>query len=262
MFQEERLQTIYKLVSEQQSIRVSELSQLLQISDATVRRDLEELQQRGTLMRTHGGAMLPYSVGHDMQVDKLQMKNVEEKRLIANAALGFIRDNDTLLIDSSSTALELAQLLTQCDRKGLSVITMSLQVVQALKSCENMQVILIGGKVNYGQLSMDGYAAVRFLQNLRVDKCFIGVNGINAEFGFSTPHLEDAEMKAASISASCVSYVLADHTKFGKAYFASIPMVDYLITDTRIPDFDYDSLEKKLILYFADNLLQKGAETV
>lgn len=252
MFQEERLQAICEMVAHRQSVKVSELSEELNISVATVRRDLEELQRQGRVMRTHGGAMLPYSVGYEIQVDKLGMKCGEEKRKIARKALSYIQNNDTLLIDESSTAFELVRVLAEGGFASLTIMTTSLKAVQALSHVKNYQVVLVGGCVNYDQSSVEGYAAVQFIQKHRVDKCFIGVNGIDKTFGFSTPRLSEAEMKTAMIASSRVSYVLADHTKFGKCYFANIPAADYVVTDTRAPGFAYESLERLSEVFFAD----------
>lgn len=252
MFQEERFKLICELVKSSPSVKVTELSTLLNASVATVRRDLEELQQQGLIMRTHGGAMLPYSVGHEKTIEQLQTRHAKEKVSIARFAATYIRPNDTIFLDESTTVQALARELVYSPVAGLTVLTTSLSVIELLSSLPSVQVILSGGSVNYEQSSVEGYASTRFIRSFRMDKCFIGVNGVDAGFGLSVPRLSEAELKTAVIESSRASYTLADGSKFGKSYFAQLPTTDFLITDTRLLDFDYDLLEQKMEVFFAD----------
>jgi DeoR family fructose operon transcriptional repressor len=253
MFAEERQQKIYDIIYNRRSIRVSELSRMLNISEVTVRRDLDELQKQKRIIRTHGGAMAAYSVGRAFKSEELLPKNNELKKKIALAAYETIDEYDTLLMDSSSTVFELIRLIATGKKTNLRVITTSLLAVQTLSNCKNCKVMIVGGEVNYSHSTIEGYVASKFIKDIRVDKCFVGINGIDEEFGFSTPRYEDAEIKSLMIASAIKSFILADHTKFGKTYLAKVDPCSCLITDTGLPDFSYDTIEENSDIIFADS---------
>jgi len=151
MFPNERLKRICDLVNEKGSVRVTELSRLLNVSEVTVRRDLELLARDNRLQRTHGGAFSVQPVGEEITAPELirSHRNVAEKRLIAQLAYDMINDRDTLFMDGSSTVNELAKLIAREDRKRLFIITPSLSTVSALADCASVSVIMVGGR---GQL--------------------------------------------------------------------------------------------------------------
>lgn len=253
MFAEERQQKIYEIICKKRSIRVSELSKMLDISTVTIRRDLEELQKQNRIVRTHGGAMIAYSVGRAIKWQDLITQNSDLKQKIALTAYQNICEHDTILLDSSSTVFELARLIASGDKANLRIITTSLQVVQTLSNCKNCKVMIVGGDLNYVHGTVEGCVAARFIEDIRVDKCFVGINGIDEKFGFSTPRYEDAEIKSLMIASSVRSFILADHTKFGKVYLAKVDPCSCLITDTKIPGFSYNLLEQKSDIIFADS---------
>jgi DeoR family fructose operon transcriptional repressor len=147
MFAEERQSKIYEIIYQQQTVKVTELSRLLDISEATIRRDLDEMQLQNKIIRTHGGAMLAYSVGRPINSAELMAKDVELKHRIASVAYEHIKDHDTLLLDSSSTVYELARMIASEQRANLRIITTSLLVVQALSNCKTYKVMIIGGEL-------------------------------------------------------------------------------------------------------------------
>jgi len=252
MFAEERQEKIYDIISQQHSVKVTELSQLLDISEVTIRRDLDELQRQNKVLRTHGGAVVVYSVGRAVASGDLLTKNSNLKEEIAAVAYDNIRDYDTLLLDSSSTVYELVRLIAKEEKASLRIITTSLLAVEALKSCSTYKVMIVGGEMNYPHNTVEGYVASQFIKNIRVDKSFIGVNGVDENFGFSTPRYEDAEIKSLMIASAVESFILADHTKFGKVYLAQVDTSSCLITDTQVPGFTYDMINDDLDIIFAD----------
>ena len=254
MFAEERQKKIHEYISKNQSAKVVDLSKIFDASDATIRRDLDEMQQNGLIVRTHGGAMLAYSVGRPINSSELMGKDVELKKLIAAKAYTLINDHDTLLLDSSSTVYELVKLLASERKTHLRIITTSLMVVQTLASCKSYKVMIVGGEVNYMHNTVEGYVALDFIKNIRVDKCFVGINGIDDEFGFSTPRYEDAKIKSAMINSSIESVVLADHTKFCKSYLVKVKEpVSVLISDKRVHGFPYENLGEDINVIFAES---------
>ena len=252
MFAEERQDKIYEIICQEHSIKVAELSQRLDISEVTIRRDLEELQRQKKVLRTHGGAIISYSLGKAISADELKSKNQMLKRQIAMAAYDNISDYDTVFLDSSSTTSELAKLIAEEQKTNLRIITTSLLTVQKLSKCKSYKVMVVGGEVNYDHNTVEGYLAAQFIKNVRVDKCFIGINGIDEKFGFSTPRYEDAEIKSLMIASAVESFILADHTKFDKVYRAKVDISSCLITDTQLSDFAYDKLSDDLEIIFAD----------
>ncbi|MBR1821846.1 MAG: DeoR/GlpR transcriptional regulator [Clostridia bacterium] len=258
MFPNERLQRICDLVNERGAVRVAELSRLLDVSEVTVRRDLEQLSKERRLQRTHGGAISMHPVGAEISAPELirSQKNVEEKRLIARFAYEMINDKDTIFMDGSSTVNELAKIIAREDDKRLYIITPSLTVVSALANCSNVTVIMPGGEVSYLHGRVEGTLATEAIHSMRADRCFIGINGIDQSFGFSLPRLIEIDLKCAMMKASRQSIVLADHSKFGKVYMARLrENCDYVVTDTRLKDYDYDWLKEESAVLFADERL-------
>ncbi|MFH1513538.1 MAG: DeoR/GlpR family DNA-binding transcription regulator [Bacillota bacterium] len=255
MLPEERKKKIYEIVCKQESVRVSELSRILDTSEATIRRDLEELDERKRVIRTHGGAIAPYSVGRAISSPELITNQVcaAEKKLISQCAYEYIRDDDTIITDSSSTVMELIRLIAQGDRKNLIIVTTSPMNVNILSECKECNVILIGGEYNYTHGTVEGYIANQMIKHIRADKCFIGINGIEESFGYSTPRPVDAELKSLMIKSARNSFILADYTKFGRMYFARVDAdVDYLITDSRHGDVSYRWLKNRTHLVYAE----------
>ena len=261
MLPNERLQRICDLVNEKGAARVTELSELLDVSEVTIRRDLEYLSREKRLQRTHGGALSLQPVGDEITAPELirSHRHVEEKRLIAQVAYDMINEKDTLFMDGSSTVNELAKLIAREDRKRLCVITPSLSTVAALAGCSTVSVVMVGGEVNYRLGHVEGNLATEAIRNMRADKCFIGINGIDQSFGFSFPRLTEIDLKCGMIRSSRKSIVLADHTKFGRVYMARLnTRCDCVITDTRIRDYDYQWLMDECAVLFADERNERG----
>jgi len=254
MFPEERKQRICDLVNERQSVKVTELSQLMGISEVTIRRDLEELSGQKRILRTHGGAIAMYSVGSEISAAELILshKNIEEKRGIAALAYVLINEKDTIFVDGSSTVHELIKLIATGDKKQLIIVTTSMTTVGALAGSSNVKVIMLGGEINYHHNHVEGYLTTEAIKNLRADKCFIGINGIDETFGYSTPRFPEAEQKSAMIRSAIQSFVLADKSKFGNTYLARLSVeCDYIITDGRKRDYDYGWLADRCTVLFA-----------
>ena len=154
---------------------------------------------------------------------------------------------------------ELVKLLARNEKKNLIIITTSALTVVALSGLDSSRVIMAGGTVSYAHNTVEGHMTSKFIRVIRVDMCFIGINGIDEEFGYSTPRFEDAELKVLSMASANQSFILADHTKFGKVYLTRVDAVcDYLITDTRQNGYPYESLEPQTTVVFVDE--EKGAQ--
>lgn len=256
MLAEERKKIICDIVNRKKAVRVADLSRRLSITEATVRRDLDELQNEKKLRRTHGGAVALYPAGGEYVISELAVEHVEEKRRIAKKAYEYIDDDDAILFDGASTVLELCRLLAEGDKKGVVVLTNALSVVNVLSGKKDITVIHIGGEVKYHLNSTVGKIAERAIRDVRVDKTFLGVNGIDLDYGYSITNLDEAAVKKEMIRSAKQTFVLADYSKFGSTYLAKIAdvegQIDFLITDSHAEDFDYSQMEEKVHIIYAD----------
>jgi len=258
MLAEERKAKICELVNKEKAVRVADLSKQLDITEATVRRDLDELQNEKKLRRTHGGAVPLYPAGSEFVISELAVKNIDEKRKIAKKAYESIDDNDTILFDGSSTVLELSRLLAEGERKGVIVVTNAISVVNVLVNKKDISVIHTGGEVRYHLDSTVGKIAEKTLSDIRVDKTYIGVNGIDLEYGYSITNFAEATVKKNMIQSAKQAFVLADNSKFGRSYLAKVAEtegeIDFLVTDCKSGGHDYDQMEEWVNMLYADEV--------
>lgn len=250
MLAEERKNLICDIINKKKAVRVSELSKRLDITEATVRRDLDELQSERKIRRTHGGAVALYPAGNNFVIRELAVECIEEKKKIAQKAYEYVDDMDTILFDGSSTVLELCKLIADGEKNGITIVTNAFSAVNILAKRKNISVIHVGGEVYYHLDSSLGKFAENTIKNIRVDKTFLGTNGINEQFGYSITNFAEAAVKQQMIKSAKQVFVLADHTKFGATYLAKIANfsgeVDFLITDQRLADSDYSAYEENV----------------
>lgn len=227
MFTEERRQLISEMLSKQSRIKVNEISELLNVSESTIRRDLKEMEEMGLLSRTHGGAVSFSVTNFEPSFNEKETSNLEEKYSIGKAAAEMIKDGDTVVIDSGTTTLELARNITA---KNISVITNSIDIASVLCQKENVEVILTGGSLRPNTRAMVGQIAENVIKNFRVDKAFIGANGISAEAGLTTPNYTEAQTKKAMIDIANKVIIVIDSSKFNKVNLAVISPVSEITT--------------------------------
>lgn len=233
----ERKQSILDCLKKDNRIYVSELSVKFGVSEVTIRKDLQELESKGLLQRVHGGATVMDKVAIEPCLDELQQINMEEKRAIAKVAYSYITDNDTVLLDCSTTTRELAHLIRTGERRNLTIITTALQISQELAYSDDIQVVQIGGNIRRSLYTAMGPLATAALQSLHTDKAFIGVNGIDPGVGLTTQNMLESEIKQHIINASTQSFLLADASKMRKialSVICPINRVDYIITNDSI----------------------------
>lgn len=254
MFAEERKRIICELLEQNNSIKVSDLSKRFNITGAAVRKDLDELQSQRLLRRVHGGAVAYNLAAEEHKISQLATEHMEEKRRIAIKAYDYIDSNDTVLLDGSSTVQEMVKLIAAGDKTGITVLTNADSVVRLLAEKDDITVIRLGGRIIYRLDISVGKITESAIRNVRVDKSFLGINGIDVEYGLSIPNMEEAAVKREMIRSSKQTYMLADYSKFRATYLAKVAdlsEVDYLITDRRIPDFDYSQIEENVQVVFA-----------
>lgn len=247
MFSDERKQKIMELLDNNQSVKVNELRELFCVSEVTIRRDLQELDDAGMLKRTHGGAVSIGVASFEPNMAERQEENLAEKRAIARAALELIQDGDTILFDAGSTVLLLARFLKSNPKKNLTVITNALNVAWELYDIDSVDLILTGGQVRKNTLSSIGSIAENTIQSLHVNKVFLATNSLDIERGLTTPNMYEAQVKQKMVKAGDKVIVLADHSKFGWAslgWICSLSEVHCVVTDLGTVSEDIAELKK------------------
>ncbi|MGF7045626.1 DeoR/GlpR family transcriptional regulator of sugar metabolism [Paenibacillus sp. DS2015] len=243
----ERYEKIVALVNERGSIRVSVLSDLCQVTEETIRRDLDRLEKLGRLRRSHGGAVNIKDHHPETPYMEREIMHAEEKRRIAQEAIKRIQPKDRILLDASTTAWYMAADLPDIP---LTVLTNSIKVAMELSSKEKIEVISTGGLLAAKSMSYVGPLAERSLDSYHVDKLFFSCKGVHLERGISESNELQAQVKQKMISISDEVFLLADSSKFGLQSFThvtDITGVHEIITDQRIAQEQMNMLKERLI---------------
>lgn len=229
-----RRSSILQILRENSNVSVSELSKRFGVSEVTIRKDLNLLKERNLLVRTRGGAMAS-DAGLAEDEISLRFKTLahyREKRAIGRAAAELIEDGDTIIIDSGTTALQVACNLHKF--KNLTVLTNALNVAQEVLSYKRFNVILLGGYIRNSSESVVGALAELNLKMFYCDKLFLGVDSFNVENGLSTPSIEEANINQIMIQRSRKVITVFDSSKVNKralAYIAGLDKIDVVVTD-------------------------------
>lgn len=232
LFAEERKALILRLVHEERKVTVAELAKRFNVTGATVRADLRELERRGLLTRTHGGAIEKTKTGFEPDSRRREVQNLQAKQRIGQAALALIEDGDTIVLDTGTTTLELARCLNQ--RKNITVVTNDIVIAQVLEDMESVNVIFMGGLLRKGFHCTIGIRGRAIMEGLTVDKAFMAANGFTVAKGATTPDVQHAETKKLMIAISVKTILLCDRTKLGRvslAQFLPSNQLEVLVTD-------------------------------
>jgi len=241
-----RHRRILQLLENEGNVKVDNLSERFEVSQVTIRKDLAELEEQGLLQRTYGGAVYSHRSRFNVSfLEKLQIE-APAKDAIAQLALNYIHEGDTIILDAGSTTLSLARAL-QGKLRSLYVITNSVPAALEL-SRAGYEILLIGGQVRNHSLALIGPVAVKTLESFHADRAFLGTSGISLSHGHSTPNPLDAEVKQAMMRSADETYVLTDSSKFGHAClasFAQLTEVHFTLTDSGIPAEFREVFEKR-----------------
>jgi DeoR family transcriptional regulator, fructose operon transcriptional repressor len=234
LFAEERHLQILQLLQEKTKLVVSDLCEVFSVSPATIRNDLRDLENKGTLKRTHGGAIPLEKAAFEPNTLAKTVENRGTKQRLAAFAATLVEENDTIALDSGTTMMELAKCLA--DRRNLTILTNDVRIAMYLERSAQITIVLIGGILRHGFSATVGPIATSTLASFNVDKAFLGSNAFSIEKGFTTPDIHQAEVKKALISSASERIVVCDSSKFGRVSFvefASISEIDRLITDNK-----------------------------
>jgi len=234
MLASQRHKIILNMLSIEPDIRTSVFANRLQVTDETIRRDLEFLDSEKKLIRTHGGAMRIEKHAHEVPLSKRLLLNGSEKSQIAQKALSIIKDGEVLLMDASSTSLALARILPDIN---LTVITNGYDLVAELMSKTNITTIMTGGKLDPVSRSFWGLIAWQTVKRFAVDKFFFSCNGLDFKRGASEAAELHSEFKENAKDFCSQNILLCDSTKLGicsTSFFAPIDSINTIITDNNV----------------------------
>ncbi|MFF1381515.1 DeoR/GlpR family DNA-binding transcription regulator [Streptomyces sp. NPDC058308] len=232
MFAAERRQLILEMVRANGAVSLRELARVVQTSEVTVRRDVRALEAEGLLDRRHGGAVLPGGFTRESGFPQKSHLATAEKTAIADLAAGLVEEGEAIVVGAGTTTQELARRLARVP--GLTVVTNSLLVAQALAHANRVEVVMTGGTLRGSNYALVGSGAEQSLQGLRVTRAFLSGSGLTAERGLSTSNMLSASVDRALVQAAAEVVVLADHTKLGTdTMFQTVPtdVITRLVTD-------------------------------
>jgi len=240
----ERHQHILTKLKKEGRVNVLDLCRELNVSSVTIRKDLKLLEDKSLLFRTHGGGTLGNPYTADRPVNEKAKIRSGEKSSIGEAAAQLIEPNDCILIASGTTVLSLARSIVP--QGSLTVITAALNVALELIHHPEIEVIQLGGMLRKSSSSVTGIYAEKILDDFSCSKLFLGVDGIDLEFGLTTTNMMEAQLNRRMIQAAQKTIVLADSSKFGKRGFGKIcglDEIEQVITDRNISEHIVDTLK-------------------
>lgn len=241
MLTEERYNKIMSVLFTNSSVSVAELTEITGASESTIRRDLLTLAKMGKLKKVHGGAVStePSILLQEPNVDEKINLNTAAKERIAKYAAETIRPNDFVFIDAGTTTGRMIAYITQ---KDATFVTNAFNHAHLLAR-RGFKVYLTGGEVRPTTEALVGVSCLETINRSNFTKCFLGTNGIHTETGYTTQNIDEASVKRAAVQKSFVTYILADHSKFGKS--AAVTFADIrnacILTD-KLPDDRYKEI--------------------
>jgi DeoR/GlpR family transcriptional regulator of sugar metabolism len=234
----ERRQSLLELLRKQPGLRVPEVALALDVSEGTVRNDLNALEADGLLMRVHGGAVLneqPKSFNAAFNIRHQEHR--AEKATIAKVAAELVTDGDSLLLDSSSTAFYFAMRLGE--RRRLRIVTNGIEVARLLAQNASNTVVLIGGMMNPDGSSVTGLLSESIIAELHIQKAFVSCSGFSVERGMTEVHFEEAQLKRKALESVRQVFALVDSSKMGVedlTSFARPLQITHLFTDAGLQE--------------------------
>ncbi len=251
IFREERLQLILERLVQEKKVIVSDLVDHFNVSASLIRMDLAELESRGLILRTHGGAILPENPQEDLVVEKkfLQLRdetNAEAKAKIGRATMELIHDGDSIVIDGGSTAFAVAKNFKI--RRGLTIITTSIHLLPTLLEIPDAKIYLTGGLIHRELEDMIGDISQDSIGRFTPDIGIMGIDGISITKGLTSTDPAIAPLKRKMISVSKKTIVVCDSTKFGKVcllHVAALEDINAVVTDENADPETVEKIEKQ-----------------
>lgn len=246
----DRLTAIRESLITNDSVSVAELSKVFSVTEETIRRDLEKIvKDDRSVVRVHGGAYKIKTFDLEAPYELREIMLVEEKARIAQKSFTMLEESDTIMLDSSTTALHLAKVIKQSTLK-LSIITNSLQIAMELSDCGHTNLIMAGGSYRPSSRSFVGYSVTGMLEELHADKAFVSCSGLHERFGLTDNSESEARVRRMMLAHSDYRYLLVDSDKFGRCKshrIANLEGIQALFTNREPDDGLKDLLSKSHI---------------
>lgn len=239
----QRKSRMIEILESQERVLVADLARMFDVSDMTIRRDLESLERSGAVSRVHGGAVRAQSRSYEPPFETRLLRKVEAKQRIAAAAVTLIGESEAIILDAGTTTLELARILG--DRRDLRVLAMSLHIANVLSQHPGITLMICGGTVRFGEQSLTGALASQTFADFSFDTLFLTAGGVDAEGGVTEYNPEDAAVKRSAFASARRRIVLADGSKIGNTAFARVctsDELDAVVTDPSANAVDVEAL--------------------
>ncbi|MEI9903471.1 MAG: transcriptional repressor AgaR [Asticcacaulis sp.] len=235
---ERRLQ-ITSMIKSRGSVQVAPLSDMFGVSMQTIRKDLHYLEMRGVASRAYGGAIAADVVTiAEAPIEAKQVSHTEEKERIGRTAAALVEPGDSIMLDSGTTAMQIARFLP--DSEDITVVTNDFGVLGALGQKRNLKIVMLGGELRRKNMAFYGAQTLAALDDLLLDKLFLGVDGFDLERGITTHFEPEAQLNRKMVSVARRVIAVTDASKFGKVCLHRIigaGEIDDLITDAAAPDY-------------------------
>ncbi|MFD1020415.1 DeoR/GlpR family DNA-binding transcription regulator [Thalassobacillus hwangdonensis] len=218
MLTPDRHQIILELLNQKNTVKIQELVEATNASESTIRRDLDQLENNRMLTRIHGGASLRVPTNEELTMQEKSTKHLKEKLAVATYAADLVEDGDCIYLDAGSTTFEMIPHLIN---KDIIVVTNGLDHMNLLTELD-IRTYVLGGQIKTVTRAIIGREAEHSLKGYHFDKCFLGINGVHATNGLTTPDPEEAAIKTAALLRSEGRWVLADRSKFHRTTFAKV----------------------------------------
>lgn len=245
----ERRNQILEKLQDEKKVVVSELSTLFGVSEETIRRDLDKLDKEGLATKSYGGAVLNENTSLDMPFNVRKKRNMEGKQVIAEIVSTLVQDGEHIIVDPSTTAVATVKMLK--NRKKLTVITNSIEVLVQLSDVTGWEIISTGGNMKENYLAFVGPRTIDAMQSYYADKAIVSCKGLDMQKGISDANEMFCQVKEEMLRSASQRILIADHTKFGKVAFSVISdwsSIDMVVTDIRPSD--------EWLKYFAEKGIQ------
>ncbi|MFB5192342.1 DeoR/GlpR family DNA-binding transcription regulator [Alicyclobacillus fastidiosus] len=220
----DRRDFIVEYLKEHGETRIDQLSELCEVSEITLRRDLEILESQNRIRRVRGGAAPALANPlEEMFHEKLSL-NTREKREIARTAAALVQDSQVVILSAGTTTTYIARELTK--KQNITIVTSAINIAAEVAPYSHITLVMIGGIVRSGSYAAVGHLADDALDNINADIAFVGVDGVDTESGFTTPNFMEARTDTMMLKSATTGYIVADDSKFGKVKIARVARLD------------------------------------
>jgi len=240
---DKRKDKILEILKKNGTVRVTNLSKTLNVSEVTVRNYLTDMENKGLLTRVHGGAIFSYRPYYSMNLNQRLETNRQVKERIAKKAANLVKPNDTVMLNAGTTTLLAFRYLPY--DYNLNIVTNSISIALEGSGNPNYNIVLIGGTINSKFQFTYGEDAIEILKKYHADKLILSVDGVDMKNGFSTYYAEETQVDKAMIEQSDSCIIVADNSKFDKNAFSKVydlNVADYIVTDK-----DFNTEDSKLM---------------